>query len=320
VTASLTDRYVAAVLRAVPGAQRPDLEPEIRALVADTTDAKAGDERAALVELGDPNALAARYAGTPQYLIGPTVFPAWKQLVTTLVAILVPIVSIATFGASMLGSKPIGEAIVGAIGTAFMVAVQTVFWITVVFAFIERGGKVEGLADGDPWTPEALPALPDDGRLNLVDIGATIVFDAVLIGVLLWVQLSPPITIDGVSYPLFDPALWSLWLPFFIVVTVLDLVLQVVIYLRGRYTYVLAAVNALLGAAFAIPALLLLLNGMLFNPALVEAVTAETGGTWVDVTARITAIVVAVIVAWDAIDGFLKARRASQPGAVTGTV
>ena len=38
---TLTDRYVWAVLRAVPAAQRADLEPEIRALIADAIDAKA---------------------------------------------------------------------------------------------------------------------------------------------------------------------------------------------------------------------------------------------------------------------------------------
>ena len=39
---SLADRYVWAVLRAVPRDQRPDLEPEIRALVADATDVQGG--------------------------------------------------------------------------------------------------------------------------------------------------------------------------------------------------------------------------------------------------------------------------------------
>ena len=40
--ASLTDRYVYAVLQCVPGDQRADLDREIRALVADTTDAHGG--------------------------------------------------------------------------------------------------------------------------------------------------------------------------------------------------------------------------------------------------------------------------------------
>ena len=40
-TSSLTDRYVHAVLRSVPSGDRPELEREIRALVADSIEAKA---------------------------------------------------------------------------------------------------------------------------------------------------------------------------------------------------------------------------------------------------------------------------------------
>ena len=311
-TANLTDRYVWAVLRALPGAQRPDLEPEIRALVADSVDAKAGDERAALVELGDPNQLAARYTGAPQYLIGPTVFPAWKQLVTTLVAILVPIIAAVSLGASLLNQADFGQAVVSAAGGAFMVAVQTVFWITLVFAFIERGTKIEGLAGAEPWTPDKLPDLPDAGRMGVGEMVGTVVANVLLIGALLWLQL--PITVDGQSFPLFDPALWSFWLPYFIVVSILEIVFAVVVWRRGRWTYGLAAINAVLGAMFAIPAIWLWQNDLLLNPALVEAASAETG-EWLGITGMVTAIVIVAAVAWDAIDAFLKARRASGAAA-----
>src|SRR5262245_7210453 len=104
-TSTLTDRYVWAVLRAVPSDQRKDLEPEVRALVADAIDARtdagvtdagatdaASVERAVLTELGDPNALAARYANRIQYLIGPNLFPEWRKLLTTLLPVVPPIV------------------------------------------------------------------------------------------------------------------------------------------------------------------------------------------------------------------------------------
>ena len=70
---ALTDRYVWAVLRAVPRSQRTELEREIRALVADAIEARSAEpplteeaaERAALAELGDPALLAARYSERP---------------------------------------------------------------------------------------------------------------------------------------------------------------------------------------------------------------------------------------------------------------
>ncbi len=87
----------------------------------------------------------------------------------------------------------------------------------------------------------------------------------------------------------------------------------VAVYLRGRWTYTYAVGNALLGAAFAIPALYLLSNHLLFNPAFVDAL-GDASGEWLQITTLVTGIIIAVIVVWDAIDGFLKARRASAAG------
>ena len=135
---------------------------------------------------------------------------------------------------------------------------------------------------------------------------------------LLWMQLQPPIVLDGGAFPLFDPTLWSFWLPWFLVVTALEIVFAIALYLRGRWSYGFAAVNALLGAAFAIPAVYLLQNDLLFNPALVTRVQSATGdGTWLEVTGIVIGTTIVAVVAWDAIDGFLKARRASRPALVT---
>lgn len=315
---NLTDRYVAAVLGGVPGPQRAELEPEIRALVADAIEARADSadlapdvaERAALSELGDPALLAARYGDGPRYLIGPVVYPEWRRLVTLLVTILVPVIATVTLAGSIIGGASVGGAIVSAGGSAVMVALQTVFWITLVFAVIERttGSNLAPRA----WTPDALPELPSDGQMSWVEVGATVVVNVLVIAALLWVQLQPPISIDGQAYPLFDPALWSFWLPWFLAVTVLELAFTIVLYLRRRWTWTFAIANAVLGAAFAIPAVYLLQNGLLFNPEIVAAINAEAPGDWLRLTTLITGIVVVIIVGWDAIDGFLKARRAGS--------
>jgi len=315
---NLTDRYIAAVLAAVPGPQRAELEPEVRALVADAIDARPerGDlaaeaaERAALTELGDPALLAARYGDGPRYLIGPAVFPEWRRLVTLLLTILVPIIATVTVIASLVAGGTIGSAIVSGLGSSVMVALQSVFWITLVFAVIER---TTGASLGPrAWSPESLPELPDGGRVSLAEIGATLVVNVLVIAGLLWVQLQPPITIEGSAYPLFDPALWSFWLPWILTVMVLETVFTVLLYVRGRWTWPFAVINAVLGAAFAIPAVYLLQNRLLFNPELVAAIEAQTPGGWLSITSLVTGIVVVVIVGWDAIDGFRKARRAGS--------
>jgi hypothetical protein len=313
---ALTDRYVWAVLRAVPRSQRPELEPEIRALVADAIEARneepAHAERAALTELGDPAVLAARYAEGRNYLIGPTYYPEWRRLLTLLLPLIVPIVAVVVLAANLLSDRPVGEAIVEGAGAGIMVAVQTVFWLTLVFALVERTAAGSDALRGKVWSVDDLPELPDDGRISVVDAVSSVIANVFVVGGILWVQLQSPIVLDGQAFPLFDPSLWSFWLPYFLVVAVAEIVFTVALYLRGRWTMALAATNALLGAAFAVPAVWLLQNDLLFNPALVSAVGEATEGTWLDVTGIVIGVMVVVIAAWDAIEGFRKALASSR--------
>lgn len=319
---ALTDRYVWAVLRAVPAAQRADLEPEVRALVADAIEARTGEptptgataeaaERAALTELGDPGLLAARYADRPQYLLGPALFPEWKRLLTLLLPIVVPVVSIVVLAANLLSDAPVGQAVASAVSTGFTVTIQMLFWFTLVFALAERFGGQDALR-GKAWTIADLPELPESGRLGIVDAISTVVANVFVIGSILWVQLLPPIVLEGHAFPLFDPALWSFWLPYFIVVSLAEIAFTIVLYMRGRWTLTFAAVNAVLGAAFAVPALWLLQNDLLFNPLLVDKVGSATDGTWLEVTGIVIGVTVVVVVATDAIDGFRKAVRSER--------
>jgi hypothetical protein len=337
-TPTLTDRYVQAVLGGVPSGDRPELEREIRALIADTIEAKAADgtldadaaERAALTELGNPGALATRYTGKIDYLLGPGVYPVWRGIITVLLGVLVPTLGILVLTVSLLTGSTPGTAISAGIATAFNAAVQTLFWFTLVFALIERFagseeraglatasvemGRIAGRVSGSPdrpWTVDDLPDLLAQGRMSVGDMAAAIVANVFLVAGLIWVQTSSPFVIDGQSYPLFDPALWSFWLPWFIVIAALEIVFTVAVYRRGRWTYTYAVGNALLGAAFAIPAIYLLANQLLFNPAFVDALGAESND-WLQVTTIVTSLVIVGAVGWDAIDGFLKARRSAS--------
>ena len=249
-------------------------------------------------------------------------YPVWLALVGRLLAVLVPLIGVLALAASLIEGSTLGQAIFAGISGAFQVAVQTLFWFTLVFVIIERvGGPREraelsaaaaavGVRDtGDrPWTPDDLPDLPTLGRMDVGDLAAALVANVFLIAGLIWVTTASPFVIDGQSYPLFDPVLWSFWLPWFIVVAVLEIVFTLAVYLRGRWTYTYAVGNALLAAAFAIPALYLLTNHLLFNPAFIDALGDE-GDDWLQVTTIVTSLVIVGAVGWDAIDGFLKARR-----------
>ena len=311
---TLTDRYIWGVLRGVPEAQRKDLEPEIRALVADAVDAQAAGgaapeaaERAALVELGDPDALAARYTDTHRYLIGPQAYPEWRRTVGIVTPIVVPITGIASGAAQyVFAGETLAQSIVAGVGTALIVAVQVVFWITVAFAILERQGQSPR---GEPWTPDALPHVPTRASVGLAEVALSLVALGLAIIALVWQQVAQPITIEGESYPLFDPTLWSFWLPWFLAILGLEIVFTLVRWRRGGWTMPLAVVNLGLDVAFAVPAVYLLQNDLLLDPGLVAAIDAQTGGAWLGPTMAIGAVVAVVVAAWDSFDGFRQAAR-----------
>jgi hypothetical protein len=317
---TLTDRYVWAVLRGVPEGQRKDLEPEIRALVADAVEAQdagglASDaaERAALIELGDPDALAARYTDRTRFLIGPGVYPTWSRMLT----LLVPLVAVVSAVASMAAAAFANESTVGAvltagIGTAIYASIQTVFWFTLVFAVLERVGGPMAASSGEVWTPDRLPDVPAPRSMSAVDCA----FQAIGLGFsgafLVWQQLAKPIVHDGVSYPILDPALTSFWLPFLLVVIGLQIALTLVRYARGRWTWPIAIANAVLAAAFALPVLWLYLGERLFDPGLLAVV--EDLGLTDTLRPLVLAIIAGIVVvsAWEAVSGLLRAARESR--------
>ena len=213
--------------------------------------------------------------------------------------------------ANLLSGNTVGQAITAGIGTAITVTLQTLFWVTLVFAVIERAASHDAIKR-KPWSVDDLPELPDDGRIGILEAASSVAGNVFVVAGILWVQLQPPFVVDGQSFALFDPALWSFWLPYFLIVTLLEIGFTIALYLRGRWTWGFAILKAVLGAAFAIPAVWLLQNDLLFNPALVSAIDAATGGTWLDVTGIVIAVTVVAVVAWDAIDGFRKAYAASR--------
>lgn len=96
---TLTERYLAAALRGIPEGRRPDVEGELRSSISHAVEDRmaAGEERATaerpvLERLGAPERLRTEYGGRPGYLIGPALFPVWRQAVTKLATVVLPIV------------------------------------------------------------------------------------------------------------------------------------------------------------------------------------------------------------------------------------
>jgi hypothetical protein len=318
---TLTDRYVWAAVRTLPEAQRAEFARELRERIGDQADAR-GDagvaqvdaERATLIELGDPAALAATYLDRPLHLIGPRYYLTWKRLVTMLYAVVLPIAAAAIILAQALSGADVGEVFGSVLGTLLSLGVQLAFWPTLVFALIERSPQAKPVA---AWTPEMLPRVHDEARAGrLGDLIASVVFLAILAGLIIWQQTASVfLDASGAPIPFLDPDLWSFWIPWFLMILVLEVLFAVAIYAWG-WNWWLAFVNLLLNLAFAVPALWLFTTGQLVNPDYL----AEVGWPWGDASQTVTTIVVVVFVAiavWDVIDGVIKTVRGRGGSALT---
>jgi len=316
---SLVDRYVYTALRRVPEQQRADIDRELRASIEDAIEARvdAGETaelatESALLELGDPDRLADRYADRPNYLLGPKLFPVWRKLLVTLYSTVLPIVVAVAVVIQLIDDPDVGKVIGTGITTLITVAVHIGFWTTLVFAILERTGQ------GHPelsttWGLKDLPRY-QPGALPLHEAIAAMVWAAMLIAALILQQFT------FTDVPVLDPAGWTFWWPLVIVVIALRGAWALRAHFAPVWTRGLAVANAVLALLFAVPVIWLLATDRFFNPEFHGFAADSTTDVkhWVTVS---LIVVIALTTAWDIIDTVRKAERARRglPTRVSGS-
>jgi len=301
ITPTLTERYLLAVSRATPEAQRPTLQAEVGERIADEIDARLAEgespetaERAVLTGLGDPARLVATYLDRPMRLIGPRYYFTWRRLIRLLLVIVLPCVAVAMAIAGGVNGQPIGGIIGSMIGTSIMVGVQLCFWTTLVFALLDRYG--DRLSDGHlpqdtTWDLEHLPRIEPAARMNVWSLCGAVFWLVVLAAFLVVQQFEPWASGDGTAVPIIDPAHWAFLLPYLLGILAASVALSVATYLQRRRTWWAAAIHAVLAAAFLVPVLWLWAQGLLVNPAFNAAVGIDPAGD----TVRTVGIVLGII-------------------------
>jgi hypothetical protein len=318
-TTTLTERYVDAAMRTVPERQREDLATELRTSIEDQVEARVAGgedrdaaERAVLTELGDPETLAAQYTDRPLHLIGPRYYLAWWRLTKVLWAI-VP--ACAAFGVALgqtLAGADFGEIVGSVVSVAMSVIVHIGFWTTLVFFIVERSARGADVGFVGEWTPDSLPERKDRGA-GLSDLVASLVFLAVAAGAILWDHFIGFVYLgEGEGRMSFlAPGLWPWWIGALFVLMVLEALLAVSVYAKGRWDIGSASVNLCLNLGIALPAVWLLMEQQLIHPdvftAIISAGDAQTVG---GVVSTVIGFGIVGIAAWDSVDAFLKARRA----------
>jgi hypothetical protein len=209
----LLDRYLAAVARELPNAQRADITAELRDELLSKMEAReerlgrtlTTDELAdLLVEFGNPLVVAGRYRKV-QHLIGPEMFPFWwSWLKASLVVVAAVYLVLAILGV-LLGRNPTFVADRGA--PALSVALVFTFGaVTLTCALVERFGKPGAVSR---WKPMRLP--PAQGRERsrfeiLVEMGMGLVFVLWWIGAIHFPNVSPELGLRVDLAPV-----WAAW-------------------------------------------------------------------------------------------------------------
>ncbi|MEU6726360.1 permease prefix domain 1-containing protein [Nonomuraea wenchangensis] len=328
-TNTLTDRYVAAVLRHLPRSRRSgsrrsedqrsedqrsdiDIERELRASIADAVDdrVEAGADRAeaefaVLTELGDPARLAAGYADRPLRLIGPALYLDYTRLLTALLVTIVPAVAVAVGLAQGLRGAGALDLIGDTLGAALTTAAHLVCWTTLLFATIERAAGRRTPARR--WTPDALPEPPT----RRARYGELIIYTVAMVLFTTLILLSPVISTEtdahGAPIGVFAPWLWQTGFVYaFIALVTLNLA---VAYAKhyARWSVPLAVAGTLVEIACPIALLWLAAGDRVLNPGFTQAAAwPQSATTWIN-TALI--VVSALTIVFAVIDGIARAAR-----------
>jgi hypothetical protein len=215
----------------------------------------------------------------------------------------------AVMAAGFIAGTTVAPVVLNGVYAGLSVGIQLAFWVTLVFALVERNGARRA-GPRMAWTPDHLPSVPSPSRLGTGEAVASVVGSVIVIGVILW---QPPFYADGGTVPFFNPALTTTWGAWFIGVAVLRIAFTVLVYAARRWTWPIATVNAALDAAVAIPAVWLLQTEQLFNPAVKAEMERVGAGAAMAPTVAVVSVAIIGAVGWDALDGFRRARR-RDPG------
>ncbi|MBN9653508.1 hypothetical protein J0K78_04445 [Halobacillus sp. GSS1] len=141
------DVYLQEVERRLPEKNREDILLEIRSTIEDMLPENPSEEdvKGVLQELGDPVKLAHGYSEKPMHLIGPRYYDTYISLIKMILPIAITISLITLVAENILGTVEEGNvitmilAIVGeGVWRVISVGMQVFFWITIIFALIER--------------------------------------------------------------------------------------------------------------------------------------------------------------------------------------
>jgi hypothetical protein len=326
----LIDLYIQEVTRRLPEKGREDIALELRSTIEDMLPEDYTEKEVASVleKMGNPAVLASGYLDRPMHLIGPRYFDVYMNLLKMIlpIAAVISLISlVATTIISYSGDEAVLNVILGMIGQGIWgilsTGMQVFFWLTVVFAILERTDHTKSqkpvTACFKEWTPDDLYHIPDIPKEKAVPkvevflgllwtaIWATVYFNAAsLIGV----YEKGSMGLEFVTPTFNQDVLLSYW-PLVIIVIGLEVSVASYKLLKGQWTRKIAALNTVMHGVSSIVFIIIISNHQLFNPAFISYMNELFSvkgaiGTWIFWGAIVTFLLFAAI---DIYQGFRKA-------------
>ena len=329
---NLIEVYVQEVTRRVPEKDRVDIGLELRSTIEDMLPDEYNEEdvKVVLEKLGSPVSLASGYRDWPMHLIGPRYFDVYVALLK----MILPIATVVSF-ISVIAKYFIGyqgdEAVINVILDIFgygiwsiiEVGIQTFFWLTLVFAIIERTDKGK---DNQPLTTKLQKWTPDDlkevtyipkkkaiskfevfGSLMWTAIWATLYFYA---NQLLGIYEGGGDRLEFVTAALNQDVLLKFW-PIVLFLIGFEIAIALYKLIKGQWTKEIAIWNAILQVVGTVVLIVILLNPNIMNKDFIlymtDSFSTSTNKfeTWLVGTTIIIYIISAAI---SVFDGFRKSR------------
>ena len=253
----LIDRYLAAVRRQLPPEQQDDIVQELGDSLrseAEEQQARTGSplDEAGQAELlkkrGHPWLMASRYQ-LHQYLIGPSLFPYYRQALTmVLFWVVLPLALFGSAISALYSDASIQGWLIRVSISAWNGAVYAVGIVTAVFYVLER--QQVRMTALERWDPRTLPDARDGRFVPRSETAGGLVFGVLF---MLWwigvVRVPEVVFVGGAPVRLIPTAIWDTMFAPVLVMVILSLLISVIDLIRPWRTLAVSAIDLTVNAA-----------------------------------------------------------------------
>lgn len=327
---NLIDVYIHEVTRRLPEKSREDIGLELKSSIEDMLPEghSEKDIKQVLDQLGNPATLASNYSDRPMHLIEPKYFDLYISFLKMIVPIaaVIALISVAAtqFLAFERGDTVLNVALdifVLSIWRIIEVFIQVFFWLTVMFAIVER---VDGIKDNQPRTMSLNKWTSDDLK-NIVYIPKKRAISKRYIFVsLLWTAIWATFyffashlvgvyekTDEGLTFimPSLNQDVLNSFSSLVVIVIGAEIALALYQLFKGQWTKKVAMLNVLREVIGSIVLIIVIIHPNLFNPDFLTYLADIFTISSEDVRKFIIMAVMLfpIFSIWNCVDGFRKA-------------